>query len=51
LRCACGGGWKRSAGETGKQMKGYYNWYKKKNLMEKEEKWIGHILRGESLPR
>src|SRR6218665_1132294 len=29
LRCGCGGGWKRSAGETCKQMKRYYNWYKK----------------------
>ena len=33
LRCWCGGGWKRSAGETWKQMKRYYNWYKKKRSL------------------
>jgi len=44
LRCGCGGGWKRSAGETWKQMKRYYNYNgtrKKKSYgcdLQKEEK-------------
>jgi len=33
LRYGGGGGWKRSAGETLKQMKRFYNWYKKKEVL------------------
>jgi len=38
LRCGCGGRWQRSAGETLKQMKRCYRWYRKKECdLEKEE--------------
>jgi len=42
--------------ERSKQMKTYYNWYKKKrSLMDliwsRKKTWIHHILRGESLLR
>jgi len=41
-----GGGWKRSVGKTRKQMKRYYNWYKKKKPHE-----CDHVKKEEKLDR